>query len=143
MKCKALTKSGKKCSRDATDGSTFCHQHRTEKGIPLLPSMKQQKEDPTVTILTYVKDSTLGPKAGKGLFAGRSYKPNEKIIEYKGEHLTKQQYEDRYRYKKPVYIYRRTADDYIDAADKGKSNMARYANTNGDKSNAKFVNDNT
>jgi SET domain-containing protein len=56
--------------------------------------------------------------------------------------LTKQQFDDRYKNKKPVYVYRRTKDDYIDAVDKNKSNMARYANTSGDKSNAKFVNDN-
>ena len=87
-----------------------------------------------------VGDSTLGSKAGKGLFATRAFFPYEMrkqdiafkqtnfIAEYTGEILTKKELDTRYEDKLAPYAIEVSKDKYIDAIDKSLSSLARYCN---------------
>ncbi len=79
--------------------------------------------------MTYVAASTLGPDVGMGLFAGKSYRKGDRIIEYTGEVLDKLEYEARYgKEELGKYVLRATRGCYIDAKDPEKSGPARYVN---------------
>lgn len=77
----------------------------------------------------YVAPSTLGPHAGQGLFASRAYKRGERVVEYTGELLTREQYEQRYPNDKlGKYVLELSKNHYIDARDPDGSGPARFIN---------------
>lgn len=76
----------------------------------------------------FVANSTLGLDVGLGLFASRAYKRGERIVEYRGELLTKEQYDARYADKLGKYVLQLSADKYLDARDPLTSGPARYVN---------------
>jgi SET domain-containing protein len=89
----------------------------------------------------YISPSMIG-NAGLGLFASRSYFVGDVIVQYDGEHLTKQDHELLYpgRTLAP-YSIRLDETTYIDGSDPLKSTLARYANDSQNESlnNAKIV----
>lgn len=133
-KCKGKTASGAKCTRNTTVTHPYCWQHE----------IKEEH--------LRVKPSTI-PHAGKGLFAQDVIKPKpkdankvvfkkgEKIADYGGEVLTKQQLDKRYPGDSlAVYGLQINKNRYIDARST-KAGVARYANDprgSGKSANAKL-----
>jgi len=90
-----------------------------------------------------VKKSKI-PGAGYGLFAEKSFKKGEYIVQYTGEHLTTDEYDARYG-DDTLGAYGITLNDttVIDAA-KTSAGVARYAcdfHGSGKKNNAEYVTD--
>jgi SET domain-containing protein len=74
-----------------------------------------------------VKKSTI-PRAGKGLFAAKTFHRNDKIVRYGGEHLTRREINARYPGDTVAqYAVRTREGGYIDARNTN-AGVARYAN---------------
>ncbi len=76
----------------------------------------------------YVAPSGLGEQAGMGLYAARKYRRGEKIMEYTGELLSREEYDARYGEQLGRYVLEISKQRYIDARDAAKSGPARYVN---------------
>ena len=63
-----------------------------------------------------------------GLYAARAYKRGEKILEYTGELLSKEEYDQRYGAELGRYVLEISKQRYIDARDAAASGPARYVN---------------
>jgi uncharacterized protein len=73
-----------------------------------------------------VKRSTL-PGAGKGLFTNKPIPKGKRIIQYRGEAITRSEYVKRYRENKFHYTFLISRNKYIDAFPTPRY-KARYAN---------------
>jgi hypothetical protein len=90
--------------------------------------LSQEAEDEAKALGLYAAVSRI-PGAGTGLFTSRSIAKGARVIEYKGEVLTKTQYQERYPdEKKPPQYMAATQRGYVDAANPALSNYARFAN---------------
>ena len=92
---------------------------------------------PAVPATHYVATSTI-PGAGNGLFAKRSFKPGEFIIEYTGKTINHSDKVSLYPRNDGEYVLQCSRDRYVDAADSSCSSDARYINTAGNHNNARF-----
>lgn len=66
-------------------------------------------------------------QAGYGVFAVRDFAAGEKILEYTGDRLSKQELDQRYGDSLGVYVLQVTKDIYIDASSV-RSGVARFVN---------------
>lgn len=79
-------------------------------------------------------------KAGYGVFATRPFKQGEKILEYYGENLTKEQFDKRYGNELGTYVLQVNKNLYIDASG-FQSSVAKFVNdpkNSGKKANCRF-----
>jgi hypothetical protein len=115
-RCNGISNTGTRCKRKCIIGFEYCYNH--------LIKIKKLR----------IKDSTI-PNAGKGLFCydpsqpynAIIFRPNDTVIEYKGEHLTLRQLEDRYEGNNAPYTVRVKQDDYIDSAvNRGVGSLANH-----------------
>ena len=107
-RCVATTKSGARCRR------------RTCRGEKCWIHLKSQDN-------LRVKRSGIA-NAGLGLYALKKLKKNEKIAAYKGDHLTKAQFDARYPGKGTAeYVFCGNSKNCIDGR-KTSSSVARFSN---------------
>ena len=116
-RCTADTKTGAQCARTTRKQLPYCFQHtRSLSHLDLRPS-------------------TL-PGAGTGVFALKTFEPNEEIVTYTGEVLTKDEIEARYGQDTAPYALRINRNHFIDAAcARGTGSLI---NTNPGHNNARF-----
>ena len=113
-----------RCKRMTTTTHPFCGQHtRLILGVS-------------------VRKSSI-PKAGKGLFAERTFEVDQRIVEYTGEKLTIEQYEKRYDRDALGSYGLALSEKYVIDARRTDAGVARYAcdyHGSGKKPNAEYVN---
>jgi len=83
------------------------------------------------------------PMAGLGLFAERTFKADDRIVEYSGERLTTDQYDRRYDRDAMGSYGIQLSEKYVIDARKTSSGVARYAcdyHGSGKRPNAEYVN---
>ncbi len=91
----------------------------------------------------FVKKSQI-PGAGYGLYADQDFEKGDEIVEYTGETLTQDQYDDRYDDDDMGSYGIALRDDVVIDAARTDSGVARYAcdyHGSGMKSNAEYVSD--
>lgn len=112
VRCAATSKSGTRCKNETKERFPYCWIHlKSIEGLSVKPSNIN--------------------RAGKGLYAEKEFKKNEKIIDYTGKAIIGQPENGEGDYK----LHHTTGDPatgrgrvIIDAEDKTSSSVARYAN---------------
>src|SRR3990172_4537007 len=108
-KCIGTTRAGEPCKRRTCQYLPTCFQH--SKSI----------------FGVIVKESTI-PNAGKGLFAAKEFEPNDLIVDYGGEVLTKREIDKRYGSNEndvAPYVYDATKNKFVDSC--CKRSLGAYA----------------
>jgi SET domain-containing protein len=113
IECRALSSSGDRCKRRTVKYGPNCWQH-----TKILDGVEVKKS----------KIKLPNGKRMMGLFAMRSFKPKQAIVEYTGEKLSQNDLDTRYPGDTIAsYTVKRTDTSYIDAR-KTNSGVARYSN---------------
>lgn len=109
QQCSGTTKSKERCKkRTTTDHKCWIHASK-EDGVR-------------------VKKSNI-PQAGKGLFAEKDFKKEEKVTDYCGERLTKQQLDQRYDEDETAQYAVQMGNNYFIDARKSTDCFGRYINS--------------
>lgn len=110
VRCQANTANHTRCTRKTCKYGFQCWQHSI-KNLGLK-----------------VKKSTI-PGAGQGLFTAKRFDANSRMIEYKGEKLTKKELDRRYPGDTVAdYTIQVNRKWFVDARNSPTSSIARYAN---------------
>lgn len=120
MRCTARLSSGRQCKHHLKNTYPYCALH-------------------TRKILGLKVDKSRLPGAGLGLFATKTFLPNEFIVEYTGERLSRRQMKHLPKSRNCDYVFEISNNSYVDAKDRGS--VARYMNDpipNGLKPNVQF-----
>ena len=95
--------------------------------LPLYPKGKPTKREIEAAARFEIKPSVI-PRAGLGAFAKEPIGAGEYLGQYRGEVLTKAQYDAKYPGDHKAYYVMEIAGKFVDAVDPAKSSWTRYVN---------------